>query len=90
MSESKYNLLKLAATGFLQVFFVSSNVSAIAAHWPTAIVLSSFAISYTWSHNVKSIAFGGEWHRVCYSIGAGVGCISGVEFMSWIAHHAFH
>jgi len=71
------NRIKLFITGFLQVFFVVANTYFIAHNNILGIVIASFLISYTWSHNVKKIAFGTELDRLIYSLGAMFGAISG-------------
>ncbi len=72
--------------GFLQVGFVAANAYSIAHYFPLAIIFTSFAISYIWSHNVKKVAFGDEAHRLVYAAGAALGCITGVELTRNIAN----
>lgn len=55
---------------FIQVFFVSLNVKFISVGYLPGIAASSFIISYIWTHNVKKAAFGSEWDKVIYSLGA--------------------
>lgn len=85
MEESNREYFRLFGMGFLQVGFVAANAYSIAHYYPFAIILTSFAISYIWSHNVKKVAFGDEAHRLVYASGAAVGCIFGVEITRRIA-----
>ena len=55
---------------FIQVFFVSLNIKFISLGNIIGISLSSFIISYIWTHNVKKAAFGSEWDKIIYSLGA--------------------
>jgi hypothetical protein len=70
-------MINLFITGFLQVFFVVANTYFIAHNNIPGIIFASFLISYTWSHNVKKVAFGTEIDRLIYSLGAMCGAISG-------------
>lgn len=72
--------MKLFFTGFLQVFFVAVNTLFIAHLFYAGIVVSSFFISFLWSMNIRSVAFGGMKDRITYSVGAATGCITGVLF----------
>lgn len=76
-ADERKGLLGLFATGFTQVFFVAFNVFAIAHQILWLIGFTSFAVSYVWSHNVRKVAFGTEWHRVVYALGAAFGCLAG-------------
>lgn len=85
MKDSNREYLRLFGMGFLQVGFVAANAYSIAHYFPIAIIFTSFAISYIWSHNVKKVAFGDEAHRLVYATGAAFGCIVGVELTRRIA-----
>ena len=70
--------MKLFTTAFFQVFFVSTNVWCIAnAFWIGAFI-SSFAISFLWTLNVRRIVISSALSRVIYASGAAVGCIGGM------------
>jgi len=70
--------MKLFATAFLQVFFVSANTLFIARlFWP-GIIIAGFGISFLWSGNVKRIAIGNLTDRIIYSYGAMAGGVVGV------------
>ena len=62
--------MKLFTTGFLQVFFVVINTYFISKGYLIGIIICGFIISFIWSHNVKKIAFGSEYDRFIYSLGA--------------------
>jgi hypothetical protein len=68
---------KLAATGFVQVIFVAANTVFIAHYELVANVVTAFAISYIWTHNVKKVAFGDEGDRWFYATGAALGSVCG-------------
>ena len=62
--------MKLFTTGLLQVFFVVINTYFISKGYLLGIIICGFIISFIWSHNVKKIAFGSEYDRFIYSLGA--------------------
>ena len=62
--------MKLFTTGFLQVFFVVINTYFISNGYLLGFLICGFIISFIWSHNVKKIAFGSEYDRFIYSLGA--------------------
>ena len=62
--------MKLFTTGFLQVCFVVINTYFISKGYLLGIIICGFIISFIWSHNVKKIAFGSEYDRFIYSLGA--------------------
>lgn len=70
--------LRLFLRGAVQVALVSAQVYLIAhRHW-LGVALTGFAISYVWSHNVKTVAFGGELDRLAYAAGAAAGAVAGM------------
>ena len=68
--------MKLFTTGFLQVFFVVINTYFISKGYLIGIIICGFIISFIWSHNVKKIAFGSEYDRFIYSLGAMSGSLT--------------
>ena len=70
--------LQLFTTAFLQVFFVSTNVWCIANRNYIAAFISSFAISYLWTINVRKIVISAVSGRIIYASGAATGCVSGI------------
>jgi hypothetical protein len=68
--------MKLFTTGFLQVFFVVINTYFISKGYLLGIIICGFIISFIWSHNVKKIAFGSEYDRFIYSLGAMSGSLT--------------
>lgn len=65
--------IKLFTTGFTQVFLVVLNTYFITREFLFGILACGFLISFVWSHNVKKVAFGSEWDRIIYSLGAMTG-----------------
>ena len=64
--------------GFTQVFLVSCQTWFIAkSYWP-GLAVCGFLISFVWTLNVRSMAFGGWMDRVIYSTGAMMGALTGV------------
>lgn len=70
--------LKLATTGFLQVYFVAISTYFIAKELYLGVLLVSFAISYIWSFNIKKVAFGTNQDRIIYATAAAIGSIAGL------------
>ena len=76
--------IKLFTTGFTQVFLVVLNTYFITREFLFGILGCGFLISFVWSHNVKKVAFGSEWDRIIYSLGAMTGSILAFYFGKWI------
>jgi hypothetical protein len=74
--------IKLAFTGFLQVFFVAINTFFIANLFYSGILIAAFLISYIWTLNIKAVAFGTQLDRLVYSGGAMVGSVLGAYISS--------
>jgi hypothetical protein len=70
--------MNIFITGFLQVFFVAINTYFLSKEYFAGAFVVSFLISFTWSYNVKKVAFGKKSHRIIYSLGASFGCITGL------------
>lgn len=68
----------LFLTGFIQVFFVAVNTYFLANSFWLGVFVTSFCISFIWSHNVKKIAFGDMTSRLLYSTGAAFGALAGL------------
>lgn len=75
---------KLFGSGFLQVILVAVNTYQIANGKVLGALVVGFLISFTWSFNVKRIAFGTLADRVVYSLGAAVGSAGGLLLASLI------
>ena len=78
------NRITLFTTGFTQVFLVVLNTYFITREFLFGIIVCGFLISFIWSHNVKKVAFGSEWDRIIYSLGAMTGSILAFYFGKWI------
>lgn len=74
--------IRLATTGFLQVFFVAINTFFIANLFYGGIVIAAFSISYIWTLNIKAVAFGTQIDRIIYSAGAMIGSVFGTYISS--------
>ncbi len=70
--------IQLFTTAFFQVFFVSTNVWCIANRFYTVALISSFAISYLWTINVRKIVISAVSDRIIYASGTATGCIGGM------------
>jgi hypothetical protein len=69
--------MKLYFSGFMQVFLVSMNTVFISSGMIFPIGICSFVLSFTWTYNVKSVAFGTLDDRITYALGASTGAIFG-------------
>lgn len=79
LSSIKFvNRVKLFSSGLLQICLVTSNVYLISLGMMWAIFLMSCLIAFTWTWNIKKIAFGDFFDRISYSFGAGTGAILGL------------
>ena len=76
--------IKLFTTGFTQVFLVVLNTYFITREFLLGIIACGFLISFIWSHNVKKVAFGSEWDRIVYALGAMAGSVAAFYFGKWI------
>lgn len=70
--------LKLLASGFLQVYFVSINTVFLSKGFTIGVAFAGFLISFVWSFNVKRIAFGNMKDKIIYSTGAAIGSVLGL------------
>lgn len=70
--------LGLAWNACLQVTCVSANVMAISRGQWVAAFITSAALSWLWTSNVKKVAFGSGADRAYYATGAGIGCVAGM------------
>jgi hypothetical protein len=70
--------MKLFITAFIQVFLVAANTYFISKVFYVGIAIAGFGISFTWTFNVKRVAFGSITDRIIYSLGAMAGGLSGV------------
>jgi len=70
--------MKLFITAFIQVFLVAANTYFISKVFYVGIAIAGFGISFTWTFNVRRVAFGSITDRIIYSLGAMAGGLSGV------------
>jgi hypothetical protein len=70
--------LKHFLLAYTQILFVSLNTIFLARNNPSMVFICAFLISYIWTHNVKKIAFGNEWDKLIYALGAALGSLSGL------------
>jgi hypothetical protein len=71
-------MIKIFTTGFLQVFFVAMNTYFIGKEMYLAVFIVGVLISIVWTYNVKRAAIGSNTERIVYSLGAGIGAVSGL------------
>ena len=71
-------MIDLFFRGWLQVALVSAQTWFIAKQYWLGIAVGGFGISFVWTLNVKSMAFGGWAERFVYSAGAMTGALSGL------------
>lgn len=69
---------KLFLTGFLQVFFVIVNTYMVSRESYAGVAACSWIISFLWATNVKKVAFGNNWDKVIYALGASTGAVLGL------------
>lgn len=69
--------IRLMATAYFQILAVSCNVVFIQKQFIIGTLISSFAISFLWTLNVKRVAFGGWFDRFLYALFASLGSVSG-------------
>lgn len=78
-------MTRIFITGFLQVFFVAMNTYFIGKEMYGCVFLVGVLISLIWTYNVKRAAIGSNSERIVYSIGAGVGAVSGLWMSKMIS-----
>jgi hypothetical protein len=76
---------EIVLTGFIQVYFVSVNICLLSLGSTVGVLIASFLVSFTWSINVKRVAFGGLADRITYSLAASAGSIAGLLSSELIA-----
>lgn len=69
--------ISLFSTGFLQVALVAMNITFISHGMILPMTITGFLISFVWTFNVKKIAFGDFYDRLCYASGAATGTLAG-------------
>lgn len=77
-------MIRLFLRGLLQVALVSAQVHHIAHQRWVGAGITAFLISWVWSHNVRSVAFGSERDRIVYALGAATGAIVGMGLSIWM------
>ncbi len=70
--------MNLFIRGWLQVFLVSIQTWFIAQEFYLGVAAGGFMISYVWTFNVRSAAFGGHLDKIIYSLGAMTGAVCGL------------
>lgn len=76
MNEKNLCSMKLFLTAFIQVSLVTIQTWFIAKEMLVPIFLVGFGISFVWTLNVKSVAFGGNKDRLIYAFGAACGALT--------------
>lgn len=67
-----------------QIFCVAANTVFLQQDLLPAIALSSYAISYLWTRNVKRMALATEADRHVYSVSCMGGALGGWAFANWL------
>jgi len=70
--------MSLFWTAWLQVFLVALNTWQIANGKLLGALVVSFLLSFTWTFNIRRVAFGGFKDRWVYALGACCGTGSGL------------
>jgi len=65
--------LAIFGTGLLQVALVSTNTYQVAHSHIIGAIFVGFMISMVWTFNVRNVAFGTNWDRIIYALGASLG-----------------
>lgn len=78
--------MSLFFTAWLQVFLVALNTWQIANGRVLGALVVGFLLSFTWTFNIKSVAFGNWKERIVYSLGAMLGTASGI----WLAQLLYY
>ena len=84
MGSDTRSKLMLLLTGFVQVYFVAVNVVFLSHAMYGGVVIAAFLVSFTWSFNVKRVAFGSTSDRVIYSLGAMTGSVVGLAMSDFL------
>lgn len=75
---------KIFLTSFFQIGFVAVNTVLIAKGIVIGIFITSFIISLLWCFNVTKISVSTLEQKLVYSLGAGLGAISGYGLITFI------
>jgi hypothetical protein len=70
--------LKIFFTAYIQVCLVALNTILLARGILMGVAVVGFAISLTWTFNVRNVAFSDTYDRLIYSFGASLGGVSGL------------
>jgi len=81
---NKCRAMKNFLLAYVQLSFICLNTIFLAKNNPPMVFISSFIISYIWSHNVKKVALGTEWDKIIYSCGASLGSITGLFLSNYV------
>jgi hypothetical protein len=75
--------LKIFFTSFFQIGLVCMNTVLIAKGIVLGIFLASFTISLLWCYNVSRVSISGINEKLTYSLGAGIGAITGYYLITF-------
>jgi len=68
----------LILTAIVGACLTSCHTYFISKSFYIGLIFTAFSISMTSSFHVKRIADGNIWTRLCYAIGATIGCLIGL------------
>jgi hypothetical protein len=75
---------KIFLTAYLQIGLVAVNTVLIARGYVLGIFLASFTISLLWSYNVSKVALSEFKDKLLYSLGAGLGAVTGFYLITLV------
>jgi hypothetical protein len=75
--------MKLFFRAYLQTAMVSISTIMISKQILAGVFIVGFIVSVLWTFNVSTLAFSTTKQKLIYSLGAGLGSMSGVVFFNF-------
>lgn len=82
--KKKASKLVIFLTSFTQIGLVAINTLFITQLFWVGIFVVSFFISFLWCFNVSKVSVSSMADKVIYSLGAGLGAVTGLWLVKWI------
>lgn len=76
--------MKLFLRAFIQTGLVSISTILIAKQILVGVFLVGFILSLLWTFNISTLAFSTTKQKLIYSLGAGLGSMSGVLIFNFL------
>jgi hypothetical protein len=76
--------MKLFFRAYLQTTMVAISTIMISQQILVGVFLVGFLVSILWTFNVSTLAFSSTKQKIIYSLGAGLGSMSGVVFFNFL------